>query len=157
MSRSSRLMIIDDCEPDLVLLREAISESGWNAEISDAANRRQALHSLRRSAFMNTPPDLILTNYHISRETCIEMIREIRGNAVYQTTPIIVISTTMPPETNREQCYSLGVLKVLMKTFSYPALVKLVASLRKMLDGSGNISRGGSWISDSDLALLSDG
>lgn len=156
MSRPSRIMIIDDCESDLILLREAISETGWNAEIKEATDRKQAMDSLCRMAFKDIPPDLILADYRLASETCIEMIREIRTHIAYKITPIIVISTTMPPEKNREQCYSLGVLKVLMKSFSYSALVNMVMTLRKLLQGSGDISQGGSWISDSDLALLGD-
>jgi CheY-like chemotaxis protein len=149
-------MIIDDCESDLILLREAISESRWNADISEATDRPQAMDSLRRLAITDIPPDLIIIDYRLHSETCIELIREIRGHGAYLSTPIIVISTTMPPETNREQCYSLGVLKVMLKSFSYPALITMVMTVRNMLRGPGDISRGGSWIKESDLALMSE-
>lgn len=155
MIHPSRLMLIDDNESDLILLREAISESGWNVEISEARNRKQALDSLHRLALTGTPPDLILTDYHLASESCLGMIQELRAHASFESMPVVVVSTTMPPESMRERFYSLGVLKVLMKAYSYTALVSMVGALRMMLNDAEIMSPGGSRTSDANLVLAS--
>jgi CheY-like chemotaxis protein len=140
-----------------MLLKEAIADTDWKADVSEACNGQQAFSILREAALQQAPPDLVLLDYRLTNETCLEVIQSIRGMRGYESIPIIVISTTTLPEVNRQQMYSRGVLKILMKACDYVSLMKMVKTLRKILEGKGEISRGGSWISDSDLALLGDG
>jgi CheY-like chemotaxis protein len=156
MAQQPRLLIVDDNDGDRMLLREAIRDTGWNADIVEASTSRQAIEALNRDGLKQTPPDLILTDFRLSGEPCVAMIRAIRAIPGYESVPIIVMSTTKPPAAETEQCHSLGVLKVLVKAHEYTPLLKMVATLRRMLVGKGSISRGGSWIGDSDLAQLGD-
>jgi CheY-like chemotaxis protein len=156
MARPYRIIIVDDSDGDRNLMKEAIIDAGWNARIEEASSSRQAINVLRREATKGEVPDLILLDYLINGENCIDLIKAIRGMSGYGDIPIIVISTTTPPESNREQCYSLGVLKVIMRSFDNLSLLRTVKTLKKMLSGNGAISRGGSWISDADLSLLGD-
>ncbi len=157
MSRPPRILIVDDNAGDRELLRSAIAENGWNAIISESSTGSQTITLLRRLALLDEMPDLILMDYLLHNESCLSVIPLIRGMAGFESVPIIVLSTSKPPEVNREQIYAAGVLKVLLKAYDFTSLLKMVGILRKILTGKGDISKGGSWISDSDLALLGEG
>jgi CheY-like chemotaxis protein len=156
MARPSRIFIIDDHECDRLLMKEALSDSAWNAHIEEAETTGQAVNSLSQLAVKDEAPDLILVDYHINGENCMPLIAAIRGMPGFTETPIIVISAMALPEAIRERCYSLGVLRVLTKVFDYHSLLRMVRTLKTMLTGKGDISRGGSWISDPDVALLGE-
>jgi CheY-like chemotaxis protein len=147
-------MIVDDNDGDRHLLREAIDESKWSADITEADSSNQAMDHLPVLLQMDMPPDLILIDYVLRRGTCIEAIGRIRNLPGYESTSIIVMTTVLPPEINREQCYSLGVLRILIKSFVYPSLVLSMKKLKEIFHDKGHRSRERAGLSDSDLALL---
>jgi CheY-like chemotaxis protein len=151
------MLIVDDNEGDLTLLKEAIAETGWGVDISEASTGQQAVKMMRERAANEMPPDLILMDYRLGSGTCIEVLQDIRGMSGYESIPIIAMSTVKLPDIDQERVFAHGVLKILIKASDYASLVKMVTTLRKILAGKGDISSGGSWISDSDLALLGDG
>ena len=154
MGRSSRMMIADDNAGDRELLRQAILEIGWNAEIEEAATITQVISSLRRLAIAGTPPDLLLLDFYMCGESCIPVLKTVRGMSGYEHLPIIVMSTTRPLEPERQRCFAFGVAKVLVKAPNYVSLIKTVRILKKSMVGDGSVSGGGSWIGNSDLASL---
>jgi CheY-like chemotaxis protein len=149
-------MIIDDNDADCILLREAVMETGWNAGIIEALSRQTAINALNREALLATPPDLILLDYWLHRDEAPALIAEIRSIRGYEQLPIIILSCSELRPEQRERCHALGVLKILVKSQHFSGIMHLVRILRKILEGRGDISQGGSWISDGSLAELDE-
>ena len=156
MGRPSRILIVDDHAGDRQLLRDAIQETGWHVELLEAENSPDAIALMRQQALKQEPPDLVLIDYFLTGETSLEVIPRMRSVGGYEYLPIMVLTTAKPPEVARLQLYAVGVLKILLKASDYPSLLEMVATLRRMLTKRGDISGGGSWLSDSDLALLGE-
>jgi CheY-like chemotaxis protein len=154
MSRASRIHIVDDHPGDRLLWREAIEQVGWKALIEESPSAAAALDALRRNQALETPPDLMILDYWLAQRDCIPLLEQIRAMPVYQLLPIIVMSGTTLHPTNRQRCIALGVVKILVKYQDLDGMLEAVRVLMRMLQRSRDISSGGSWISEGDLAEL---
>lgn len=86
-------MLIEDNTDDLVLTKRALKESGFESEISIAADGEQALNMLFGN---NTTiyPDLILLDLKIPKISGIEVLKEIRSHEQTRRIPVVVLTTS---------------------------------------------------------------
>ena len=154
MQRPTRMMIVDDNAGDRHLLREALAEAGWAAEITEAPSGIAAIALLQRLSLQGLPPDLILLDYVLREDSCEVVIERIRALSEYENCPIIVMTSALPPPGNQEHCFALGVLRIVIKPCDFPAIIVLMAKLKKIFAGKTQRSGSGKTMSDSDLALL---
>ncbi len=157
MSRASRIHIVDDHPGDRLLWREAIEQVGWPAKVEESSSALEALDSLRCNEALQTPPDLMILDYWLARRDCIPLLEQIRALPAYRRLPIIVMSGTPLHATSRRRCIELGVVKILVKFDNLEGMLHAVRILMRMLQATSDISSGGSWISEKDLAGLDGG
>ena len=153
MSSPSRILIIDDNPSDRDLLREAIRDVGWIAELAQSANGAQALAFLGRQAMRGALPDVLLLDYRLRHERGTELIASIRAIGGCANLPIVLLSSAALPHGERSHCRALGIERVLVKAESYAALLELVRELRTDFASTQEMTPGGSWIGTTDAAV----
>jgi CheY-like chemotaxis protein len=128
-------------------MRAAISQAGWNAQISEGAAGTQALDILRRSHLAGTAPDLVMISCSLAGDSCLDTLRIIRSYPGCRFQPIIVLASIMPSSTMIDDFHSYHVLAVIEKPADGSGCVSMVRRLMSHFAGAGDATPQGSWIS----------
>jgi len=85
--RQLRILIVDDDEDDVLLLKESIREgmTGVDLHLDGALSAREALSCLEQAWY-----DVLLFDYRLGREDGLQLLREIRVKAI--ETPVIMLT-----------------------------------------------------------------
>lgn len=92
------ILLVDDSPTDAAILSAAFDEIGcqWPIQIAQTADEALTLlQQLDDSA--SAHPQLILLDLNLPGKNGHEVLREIKRNAVWQTIPIIVLSSSATP------------------------------------------------------------
>ncbi len=111
-----KILLIDDSSLFREYLANKLVENGF--EVMEARNGLEGALKLR-----NDLPDLVITEYYLTRKSCIEILKEKSGNKNVADVPVIMISTKI----DREKILSVAQYNV-KKFFSKP--IKLDALLQ---------------------------
>ncbi len=111
-----KILLIDDSSLFREYLANKLVENGF--EVIEARNGLEGALKLR-----NDLPDLVITEYYLTRKSCIEILKEKSGNKNVADVPVIMISTKI----DREKILSVAQYNV-KKFFSKP--IKLDALLQ---------------------------
>ncbi|MCK5550990.1 MAG: response regulator, partial [Hyphomicrobiaceae bacterium] len=87
-----RVLCIDN-EPDILEGMETLL-AGWNCSVLKAKDTQEALELVRASS---QPPEIILADYHLDKETGLNALRAIRKELGYEV-PAVVITADRSPE-----------------------------------------------------------
>lgn len=94
------ILIVEDNATDLMIMREAFSDTNLNATLHIAANGEEAMKFLRRvGEFAHAPrPDLILLDLNMPRKNGHEVLEEIKNDRLLLRIPVIVLTTSTAEE-----------------------------------------------------------
>lgn len=95
MSRSIRILLVEDNEADVRLTREALRDSKIANEIVVAKDGVEALRVMRRT--VRDPvarPDLVLLDLNLPRMDGREVLAAIKTDATLKDIPIVVLTTS---------------------------------------------------------------
>lgn len=126
--------MIEDNPPDVLLVKEALSEHRLDI---DMENFRDGEHAIR---FINRldkddalpSPALFLLDLNIPTRNGEEVLTEIRRSRRCATTPVIVITSSNSPR-DRQLTQSLGANHYFCKPSDYDAFMKLGEVVQKLL------------------------
>lgn len=119
MTRTKRILIVDDEESIRLLLRR-ILESNPALEITLASGGEEALELAAESAY-----DLILLDLLMPGIGGIEALTRLRGGSANKKTPVVIVSVLADPHT-KMACQSLGISGWLVKPLDREAVIKAV-------------------------------
>ncbi|MCB0359402.1 MAG: response regulator [Bdellovibrionales bacterium] len=113
MTNGGALLLVDDVKAHRSLVRRAIEKAGFSLAVLEAGSLGEA----RRLLFQNShSPSIALAvvdlNLGDGRGT--DLIREMRSSGAYQSTPIVVLSTSALEE-DREESLNCGANDYLTK------------------------------------------
>jgi two-component system, chemotaxis family, chemotaxis protein CheY len=114
-----KILIAEDSATMRSLIVSTIAAMG-DYDIFEAANGFEALRILPREKV-----DLVITDINMPDINGLELVAFVRGNAHYQKTPLIIVSTE-GSERDREKGLALGADAYLVKPFVPDALQALV-------------------------------
>jgi CheY-like chemotaxis protein len=122
-------MAEDDAD-DRLLVKDALMECQWNADIRFVENGEELLDYLLRQgkyrrAEESPRPGLILLDLNMPRKDGREVLRDIRGNAELRRIPVVVL-TTSKADTDIERVYELGANSFISKPVQFDGLVNLM-------------------------------
>jgi signal transduction histidine kinase len=117
-----RVLCIDN-EPDILEGMETLL-AGWNCSVLKAKDTQEALELVRASS---QPPEIILADYHLDKETGLNAVQAIRKEMGYEV-PAVVITADRSPEV-QELIRDEG-LKLLRKPLRPAALRAVMAQSR---------------------------
>lgn len=116
---SPRLLVVDASSSHLLVLGRRLAEQGYR--ITAAQSASAAIAELTRGAV-----DLVLADLHLPRMGGIELTRLIRGEALWQDLPILLIAGRSNPAAVVE-ALAAGVDDVVVKPFDFDVLYARIA------------------------------
>jgi two-component system, chemotaxis family, response regulator Rcp1 len=90
-----RILLVEDLVSDALLTREALAESGVEAEIDVVDDGAAALERLHGD---HPRPDLVLLDLNLPGISGREVLEEIKGTAEMAAIPVVVLTTSIAPE-----------------------------------------------------------
>jgi CheY-like chemotaxis protein len=111
-----RVLVLEDSDEDFDTIREAADRCGGTIELKRALTGDQFLTMIEQWAV--EPPILVLMDLNTPGTEGREALTVFRQMAVWQTVPLIVVSTSSNPR-DVEFCVAAGVSAYQVKPFSY--------------------------------------
>lgn len=122
MSKTFKILVIEDNEPDLWLLKEAlklVEDKDLKLDVSCVTNGQDGIdYVLKNGDYSDvTTPDLIFLDLNLPVKNGFEVLKCLKTDALYKMIPIIIYSTS---DESGDICasYSLYANSYLTKTFS---------------------------------------
>src|SRR5881227_2022899 len=123
---SARIMIVEDEEPLMLLLRYNLEAEGYEVETSARGDEGE-------TKLKETPPDLLVLDWMLPGMSGIELCRRLRARPDTERLPIIML-TARGEESERVRGLATGADDYIVKPFSVPELsARVRALLRRAL------------------------
>ena len=119
-----RILVVDDKEENLYLLRALLGGNGY--EMEEAHHGSEALELARRHL-----PDLIVTDILMPVMDGFTLCRECKKDALLQTVPIIFYTATYTDERDRDFALSLGAARFIVKPEDPDAFIRAIREVLK--------------------------
>ena len=132
-----KILLIDDDEDEFDLLKSAMQEISWKAEIRYSNFCEDDIRAILASYM----PDLIFLDINLPKVNGIECLRTIRELKDYSGIPIIMYSTSADAS-NIEESYKSGADRYFTKPASFGALCNSLNKIREI-----------EWIKDGKISL----
>jgi CheY-like chemotaxis protein len=111
-SRPARLLLVDDNDDDIALMRLAFRRAGTNCSVAAAAGGDAALAHLASPT--EPRPDLVLLDWRMPGTSGLEVLRTIRADPRLLGLPVVVFSSSDDPEDVKD-AYAAGATCYLTK------------------------------------------
>jgi len=132
MSKSPRVLFVDDSPRDTELALAAFEQYHLGNEIVVARDGAEALDYLyRRGAYQDRgpgQPTLVLLDLKMPKVDGLEVLRQIKSDPLLKATPVVVM-TSSREEQDVIASYRLGVNAYVVKPVKFPEFVEAVRSL----------------------------
>lgn len=122
------LLIVDDDEVDVRAITRGLRRIGIDTPISVATDGLEALATLRDAATVSWPY-LVVLDLNMPRMSGLELLRELRADAVLSATPVLIL-TTSDDENDKAHAYGHHVAGYLLKSNATAAVDLIAAYLR---------------------------
>lgn len=86
-----RLLVVEDNQTDVLLLKEALRAAGHRGEAHVAADGEEAMSHLRGPGRL---PDLVLLDLNLPRKNGREVLAEVKGDPELCSIPVIVLTSS---------------------------------------------------------------
>jgi len=126
------LLLVDDNNADLDLLRLALDEVGWQVRTTTAPNGRQAIDRLEAMAAAGTLPDLVVLDLNMPGVTGWELLDLMAVERFSAVRRIVLTSSTSAADHAR--AIGSGAERCLVKPFDFTGLVELVDGIRRTIE-----------------------
>ncbi len=123
-----RVMIVDDNESDVELLKVALEELSQPATLTIARNGAQAIEQI--TAVVDTPdhPRLVLLDLNMPAVSGHEVLAFIRSRAALRDVRVVILTTSMLPA-DRDRCIAGGADDYRVKPQRFSEYLQLMKSL----------------------------
>lgn len=127
------IIMAEDDADDRLLVRDALQECEWDADLRFVENGEELLdYLLRQGKYQQVEhsprPGLILLDLNMPRKDGREVLRDIRANTELRRIPVVVL-TTSKADTDIEKIYELGANSFISKPVQFDGLVNLMRVL----------------------------
>lgn len=94
--KPTEILLVEDNEGDIVLIKEALSEGGFQHHLSIVRNGEDAIQFLNREGqFASaTLPDLIIMDINLPRMNGMEVLQFIKQHVLYRSIPVVMLTTS---------------------------------------------------------------
>src|SRR5204862_2328858 len=133
-SKANVLLMAEDDSDDRLLVKDALNECSWRADLRFVANGEELMDYLcRRGDYASNEaprPGLILLDLNMPRKDGREALREIKSNADLRRIPEVIL-TTSRADTDIQSIYELGANSFISKPVQFEGLVKVMRIIRQ--------------------------
>ena len=129
------LLLADDDPDDRLLVRDALEETRWTADLKTVEDGVELLDYLRRRGrYVNPgeapPPSLILLDLKMPRKSGHQALKEIKEDPDLRWIPVVILTTSRQKQ-DISLSYDLGVNSYITKPTSFGALVETMSILER--------------------------
>jgi CheY-like chemotaxis protein len=124
MTKKLKVLVIEDSEPDYVLLKKALNRiKKVKMEITNIRTGQDGVdYIFKNNDFKNcTTPDIIILDLNLPVKDGIEVLSIIKNDEIYRTIPVIIYSTS-EDDTDILNSYSNYANSYIVKTFDIKEL-----------------------------------
>ncbi|HYE06243.1 MAG TPA: response regulator [Planctomycetota bacterium] len=133
-----RILIIDDNNADIELVREAFSENDIAATFTVANSGQQALDLLRSA---DTPaPDMILLDLQMPAMDGQQVLNALKADAATRSIPVVMMTSSERPE-DISEAYGNAVSTYIVKPVQWGRLLNTVKSLEQFWFNAARLPR----------------
>jgi CheY-like chemotaxis protein len=127
------IVMAEDDMDDQLLIKDALAECNWNADLRFVENGEELLDYLNTRGKFENPetapkPGLILLDLNMPRKDGRSVLREIKEREEFRRIPVVVL-TTSKADTDIETMYQLGANSFISKPVQFDSLVNLMKLL----------------------------
>jgi CheY-like chemotaxis protein len=129
-----RLLVVEDSESDVELLREALSDSDPRVELDIVRHGEDALAFLRREGEFEAaaPPDLVVLDLNLPRMGGFEVLKALRADIDPRLRRLpVVVFTTSGTATDVETAYDLHASSFVTKPTAFEHYLDAVRTFRE--------------------------
>jgi CheY-like chemotaxis protein len=128
--RAIEILLVEDNPGDVCLTREAMQNARVRNRLHVVSNGAEALEFLRQTGnYDQAPrPDLILLDLNLPVKNGLEVLREIKSDALLRTIPVVVL-TTSQAEQDIVKAYDLNANCYVTKPLDLDQFVDVVRSI----------------------------
>ena len=134
MNATQTILLVDDSENDLILLRTAFSKAEYAMPLQEVHNGEEAISYLKgdgpyadRNRF--PMPSMVLLDLNMPMKSGFDVLCWVRGHAELKRPPVIILTASMRAE-DVERAYDLGANAFLVKPSRLEDLVAMIRCLR---------------------------
>jgi DNA-binding response OmpR family regulator len=131
--REFDIVLIEDNQPDVFLVRTALEEAGiaFRLEVcSDGDRALDRVVAIRERAVQ--PPDLLLLDLNLPKRSGSQILQQLRSTSEGRQVPVIVLSSSDSPR-DRAQAADFGVRCFFRKPPDLEEFMRLGTLIRKIL------------------------
>jgi CheY-like chemotaxis protein len=135
--RPPRILIIEDNDGDVMLLREALRTAKLACEVVAFSNGEEALQHVRDAATLESAPkpDAVLLDMHLPMLEGTAVLEVMRASPFLEKTPVIALSSAISTQ-DRKQMQPFNVARYLIKPSDLDEYLKIGEVVRDVLRGS---------------------
>jgi CheY-like chemotaxis protein len=130
-----RILVIEDSDPDVFLIKEAIESSGLHAELEFLSDGQAATqHADQLDGDDRVPaPDLILLDLNLPRQSGEEVLRHFRSSRRLRDAKVLVVTSSNAPR-DREAMSALSAAGYFQKPSDLMSFMRLGSVVRVLLE-----------------------
>ena len=155
ISEKFLILMAEDDEGHANLIQRNLKRAGVKNEIFHVKDGQEALDFIhRRGPFAEQPlrgPLLVLLDINMPKIDGVEVLRQLKGDAVTARIPVIVLTTTDDPR-EVARCYGLNCSVYITKPVEYDAFIEAIQRLGLFLQivktPADRSDRGDKWLLD---------
>ncbi|MDQ3333718.1 MAG: response regulator [Myxococcota bacterium] len=129
MQRTLNILLVEDDEVDVLLVKRAFAEARVTNTLDVVSDGIAALAYLRSPDTRNDRR-IVLLDLNMPRMSGLEFLRELRADEQLKHTTVIVM-TTSNEDKDRIEAYDLNVSGYVVKPLTFAAFAETVAALNK--------------------------
>ena len=134
--RPCRVLLIEDNQGDVFLVREALRQAGLESEITTLSDGAEALGYVSSigSRADAKQPDIILLDLNLPRNDGREILEAVRGTRYMKDVPVIVMTSIASPH-DIDALAALGLQRYVRKPLDLEEFLTIGGIVREMLGG----------------------
>jgi CheY-like chemotaxis protein len=137
MNKGQTILLVDDSENDMVLMRAAFEKAGFDIGIQEVHNGAEAISYFKGEGVYSDRqkyglPSVVLLDLNMPLKNGFEVIAWVRSQPAFTGLPIVVMTSSMRPE-DVKKAFELGASSYLVKPINIDELAAMVSCLRQWI------------------------
>lgn len=130
-----RLVLVEDTEPDVFLVREALRQAGLDFELQVLDDGEKAIEFVDTMEIDRDepPPDLILLDLNLPKKSGGRVLERIRRSPACDNVPVVILTSSESPE-DRAQVAQFQATRYFRKASRLEEFMKLGPFVRQVLE-----------------------
>lgn len=138
MTTPFQILLVEDNQPDIILVRQALTEQDLNFELHEMADAEEAVAFIERMGGVpDAPcPDIVLLDLNVPRGEGLELLEAVRTSTTCPDVPVIIMTSSDSPH-DRARATEKGCTLYFKKPIELDQFLKLGDLVKDVLKHNG--------------------